>query len=138
MDKEEKKENNKTKKGETFYKAIPATATAPKELDIPRISAKTADFLESIVIFVAGTAELLLILRILLMIVGVNGDNLLTYLLYASSYPFVIVFGSSQGQVPVVNNNAIFENIVFLTIYFIISYGLIKIIRAMKVAKNND
>lgn len=133
-----KDENASSKKevldsrGEVFYEAVPAVATAPKELELPRINTKTADFLESLVIFFAGTAEVLLILRTLLMATGIDGGNILTYLLYASSYPFAMILGSGQGQIPAMNNNVLFENIVFIIIYFVLSYGLIKIIRALR------
>lgn len=122
--------------GKVFYEAVPAAAAAQQELELPKVNAKTADFLESIVIFFGGTAVVLLLMRAVLVIFGANGGNLLTYLLYTSSYPFVMPFGLGQGQIPVNNSNAVFESIVFIAVYFAVSYGLLKIVRALK-AENN-
>lgn len=132
MTRETNREEIEKKRGETFYEALPSTVVVPREVSLPKISTKTADFMESIVLFFAGTVEVLLILRILLMILGVNGGNLLTYLLYAVSYPFVILLNSSQGQIPEMTNNVLYENVALLIIYFMVFYGLIKIINAFR------
>lgn len=132
-----KQRNNKKKKGDTFYEAIPATAVAPQEIHLPKIGVKTADFLDSVVIFFAGTVEVLLTIRVLLMLFGVNGGNLLTYLLYAASYPFVLLLNSGQSQIPEMANNALYENIALLFIYFVVFYGLMKVINAFRERNNN-
>lgn len=119
-------------KGETFYEALPAAQAAPKELDLPKIKVSTADFLEGIIIFFAGTVEVLLLLRVVLMIFGVSGGNLLTYLLYAVSYPFVMILSSGQGQVPDMVDGILFENIALMVIYFVVFYASLKIVRALK------
>lgn len=134
------KEENKKKKsgdilssqGETFYESIPATAVAPQELVLPKVSVRTAEFLESVVFFFAGTAIVLLMIRVVLMILGVQGGNLLIYLLYAASYPFVFILGSAQQQVPSLTNAVLYENIAIMVVYFVISYGLLKLIKVFK------
>lgn len=138
--KENKKEGGKTPKsrGETFYEAIPTAATAPKELELPKINAKTADFLESIIIFFAGTVLVLLFVRVVIMIFGINGGNLLTYLLYATSYPFVLILSSGQSQVPAFINDVLYENIAIMVIYSIVFYGILRIIRVLRVKENNN
>ncbi len=125
---------NKKKEGRTFYKAVPTAITAPRvqEIELPRISVKTADFLENIIFFTVGTAEVLLFLRVVLMLFGVNGGNLLSYLLYASSYPFVLVFHSSQQQVPLITNQYLYENLAMMVIYFAVFYCLTRIVKAFK------
>ncbi len=123
---EKKEESN------TFYEAIPAAAAGSHELELPRISVRVAEFLEGIIFFSLGTAEILLLLRVILMMFGINGGNLMTYLLYASSYPFVMVVSSNQQQVPLINNQFLYENLAIMIIYFVIFYGALKIIRALK------
>lgn len=138
MEKEIKKENNKKKsQGDTFYEAMPAAVSAPQEIQLPKISVRTADFLESIVIFFAGMVGVLMMLRIFLMIFGVNGGNLLSYLLYAASYPFVLLLNSGQGQVPEMTNKFLYENIALLVIYLVVFYGLLKLINAFAKANEN-
>ncbi|RJO60091.1 hypothetical protein C4544_07045 [candidate division WS5 bacterium] len=120
------------KQGETFYEALPAVKTVPKELELPKIKESTADFWEGIIIFFAGTVEVLLLLRVVLMILGVSGGNLLTYLLYAVSYPFVMVLSSGQGQVPDMVDGILFENMALMVIYFVVFYASLKVIKALK------
>jgi hypothetical protein len=133
MDKKVRGDNKKTQKnGDTFYEAISATAVAPHEVSLPRVSVKTADFLESVIIFFAGTVLVLLLMRVVLMMFGISGGNLLTYLLYAVSYPFVLILNSGQGQVPSLSNNILYENIAIIVIYSIVFYGTLRIVRAVK------
>lgn len=140
MSKEIKEENKKNQKkgetpnsqGEIFYEAISATAVAPQEIHLPRISVKTADFIESIVIFSVGTALVLLLIRVVLMTFGIGGGNLLTYLLYAASYPFVLILNSGQGQIPTLTSNILYENVAIMVMYLVIAYLAIRLIRAMK------
>lgn len=119
------------KEGELFYESIPAAHVAPRELSFPRVSVRTAEFLENIIIFFSGTAVILILMRVVLMLFGVNGGNLLTYLLYAASYPFVMIFTSGQGQVPSLANEILFQNVALIVMYSIVSYGVIKILRAL-------
>lgn len=128
----QKEENEKKKIGRIFYRTIPAVLAPTQQLELPQIKLKTADFIESIIIFFSGTACLLLLLRIVLMILGVNGGNLFTFLLYSTSYPFVFLLNSSQQQVPAMSNQTLYENIVILVIYAVVSYGLLRIIRAVQ------
>lgn len=118
--------------GNIFYEVIHATAVMPQEVRLPKIGIKTADFLESVVIFFAGTVEILMIFRITLVAFGITGGNLLTYLLYAASYPFVLLLNSSQSQIPEMANKFLYENIAILLIYSIVFYGLLKIIKALR------
>lgn len=125
--------NKDKNKGNTFYEAVPATRTVSGELHLPKIKPSTADFFESIIIFFAGTIEVLLFLRILLMTFEVGGNNnLLTYLLYAVSYPFVAVINSSQGQIPEITSAILYENLTLMAVYFVIFYAFLKIVRALK------
>ncbi|MEK7447613.1 MAG: hypothetical protein AAB632_02365 [Patescibacteria group bacterium] len=128
----------KQKKGETFYEAISATAVATQEISLPKVSAKTADFLESVVIFFAGTALVLILMRVVLMVFGINGGNLLTYLLYAASYPFVLILNSSQSQIPASTNATLYENIAIIMMYSIIFYGILRIIKALRAEESNN
>lgn len=125
-------ENKKKKAGQTFFEAVPATVTVPQEVHLPRVSVGTAEFLESVVFFFAGTAEVLLIFRVVLMILGVQGGNLLTYLFYAASYPFVFILGSSQQQAPSLTNTVLYENLAIMVIYFVVSYCALRLIRAFR------
>jgi predicted neutral ceramidase superfamily lipid hydrolase len=134
-----REEDKKTKKGDTFYETIPAVRMPSGELHLPKIKPSTADFLESIIIFFAGTVEILLLMRIVLMTFGVSGDsNLLTYLLYAVSYPFVAVLNSGQGQVSAITSDILYENIALMVIYFVIFYVFLKVVRGLKIENNRS
>lgn len=127
--KEEVKKRNK--KGELFYESIPVVQVAPREISLPRVSLRTAEFIENVIIFFSGTAVILILMRVVLMMFGVKGGNLLTYLLYAASYPFVMIFTSGQGQVPPISGEVLFQNLALVVAYSVVSYGLIKMLRAL-------
>lgn len=133
-----KKGKTPNSQGETFYEAVSVTAVNPQEIILPKISVKTADFLESIIIFFAGTVLVLLLMRVVIMILGVNGGNLLTYLLYAASYPFVMIINPSQSQIPSLENSILYENIAIIMMYSIVFYGILRIIKALRAEESNN
>lgn len=133
-----KKEMVRKKKGKTFYEAVSTTRVASQEVILPKINVKTADFLESIVIFFAGTVLIILIMRVIIMMLGVNGGNLLTYLLYATSYPFIMIINPSQSQIPSFENSILYENIAIIMMYSIVFYGILRIIKALRAEESNN
>lgn len=124
---ENKKKRNT--QGKTFYEAVPATVAMPKAVHLPKIGSSTETFLESIVIFFAGTVEVLLVSRLIILEFGANGGNLLTFLIYALSYPFMGILASSQGQIPVKGDGFMFEMVAVMFMYFVVSYMAIRAIQ---------
>ena len=114
-------DKHNAKKGKTFYTSVPMALTARTTNIIWPISKEQVlIFADSLVLFLFGMVELLLALRFIMMVLGINGGNLLTFLLYAASYPFVLIGGSLQKEVPVITLNSGIEMLIIMVVYGII------------------
>lgn len=77
--------------------------------------------LVSIVYFVFGILEVLLVLRLILRLVGANQDNAFVNFIYGLSYPFVALF-ANLVQNPTLSTSSVLE---ITTIIAIIVYSII-------------
>lgn len=125
----EKNQAHKNRKGRTFYTSVPMALTArTTSIAWPVSREKVLPFVDSLVLFFFGMAETLLALRFVMMVLGINGGNLLTFLFYAASYPFVLIGGSSQKEVPAMTLNSGIEMLIIMAVYGIIWLALARVI----------
>ncbi len=116
------------RKGKTFYSAVPMALNARTTLALPKVSiGSLAPFASHLTLFFFGMAELLLGFRLILMILGVNGGNLLTFLFYAASYPFVFITGSAQSEIPARTLDVGVELLIIMAVYGAVWFVLSKV-----------
>lgn len=82
-----------------------------------------------IVYFLFGTLQLLLLLRVILHLVGVNADNGFASFIYGLSAPFVVVFASLL-QDPTLSGTAVLEvtTIIAMIAYAIAAWLIVQLI----------
>jgi len=128
-------ENKDKKEGETFYESIPMTVSAPKALNLPKINKvnviSIVAFLEISLWFAFGMAEVLLFARTLLIWGGDKGGNLLSFLVYSLSYPFVLLINPNAEQIPQRVPEMIPESVSIMFVYGVIAYVLFKLINVL-------
>ncbi len=124
-----KKRNKDLAKGEIFYKAHPIA----QPLARPREVHVTALFIEKLLWWVLGLAEVILLIRLVLAAFGAVGGNMLSAFFYTISYPFVWFFFylfNSLGSISVVSPRFELETLAAMAFYYIVIYIITALISA--------
>lgn len=130
----EKEEEVRNKdEGEVFYRSHPIAE--PFGQRVPVVATGLGFLLERIVWWIAGIIEIILFLRIVQAVLGVEGGNFFTSFIYGVSRPLVAPFFTlfdNLGQLSINNARFEYETLAAMVVYYIVAYIVVQLIRIFR------
>ncbi len=120
-------------KGKIFYEAQPLVQIKSSNFSNLKKSVilEVANFAETIIFWTAVVLNSILFARMILTFLGVAGDNLLTFTIYALSYPLIAIFPFTVGridQIPTAITGFESDTFIIFFIYLGIAFMLVHLI----------
>lgn len=122
--------------GEVFYRSHPIAE--PLGARVPVVATGIGYLLERIVWWIIGVTEVILLLRIVQAVLGVEGGNFFTAFIYNVGRPLVAPFFTlfdNYGQLTISNARFEYETLVAMVVYYIVAYVIVQLIRIFRTSE---